>query len=132
MDLNEGSDYDLWFQSDEFDSIKRHACNLIQVIKQGRTGGIHYCTRGLEKYFNAEIVQQRRNEAWDSVLREQELQRLTSIYDDLMLSHAYQNYSNECMLEALHRGKMDEESIKLYTRHARQILGTQNMPVTDL
>jgi hypothetical protein len=114
VDLNAGNTKDIWFQPDEFDTIRRKTLNLVLAIQQGRTGGVNYCTRGLEKYFNAGEVYQRILGSRNSVLCEQERQRLTCCFDDVRLSHACKHYSSQSMAEAAYRGKMDEKYIARY------------------
>mmetsp|Transcript_2269 Transcript_2269/g.3843 ORF Transcript_2269/g.3843 Transcript_2269/m.3843 type:complete len:336 (+) Transcript_2269:127-1134(+) len=123
---------ELWFQAEEYDQIKRKTFNLIRAIQHGETGGVNYCTRGLEKYFNAHEVQGRRTAAWDSVLDEQEGQRRLGSFSDLRLSKASLQYSKSAMAEAAERGKLDEDAIERYVKRTRQILRTQSMPTASM
>lgn len=67
-ELNHGKTNELWFQSKEYDTIKRKTFCLIRAVQNGETAGVNYCTRGLEKYFDCDRVQRTRVAAWNSVL----------------------------------------------------------------
>lgn len=121
---------DLWFQPEEYDEIKRKTMALIRAVQENDTGGVTYCTRGLERYFSVEDVQDQRNNAWDSVLDEQDLQRDHEVYDDDRLSEAYSNVTRRSSLEALERGKRDQSAIERYVKKTRQqVRRTYSMPI---
>jgi hypothetical protein len=131
-ELNEGNTNDLWFQAEEYDKIKKKTYSLIRAVKEGNTGGSVYCTRGLEKFFNAEVVQVRRTAAWDSVLDEQDFQRRNGSFDDLRLCKAAENQTRKSMVEAAKRGKLDEDAIERYVKRTRQNLrATKSMPIVS-
>merc|ERR1711933_392395 len=48
----EGDVADLWFQPQEYEAIKRKTMALIRAVQDDATGGVTYCTRGLERYFS--------------------------------------------------------------------------------
>lgn len=131
-ELNEDKRDELWFQSEEYDTIKRKTYSLIRAIQQGQTGGVNYCTRGLEKYFHAEKVQQRRAAAWDSVFYTQEGQRRAGSFDDLQVASAYKNISSQSEEEAANRGRDDEVSIERYLKRTREVVRTRSMPTAQL
>mmetsp|Transcript_20868 Transcript_20868/g.49561 ORF Transcript_20868/g.49561 Transcript_20868/m.49561 type:complete len:447 (-) Transcript_20868:465-1805(-) len=111
---------ELFFQAEEYDTIKRKTGALVRAIQQGRTpGGVTYCTRGLEKYFRMEEVQMKRIAAWDSVLYEQDNQRLQRKYDDSRLADSYSQWTHESEEDAAERARQDEEAIENYTRKTR-------------
>jgi hypothetical protein len=114
LELSKGSTSDIWFQPQEYEVIKLKTYALIRAIQRGDTGGVNYCTRGLEKYFEAEKVQRARAAARDSVLVIQEGQRQNGRLDDLQMSHVYRRISSQSMAEAAYRGKRDQEYIERY------------------
>jgi hypothetical protein len=121
-ELSKGRNNEIWFQPQEYETIKRKTYTLIQAIQHGQTGGVNYCTRGLEKYFEAEKVQRTRNAARDSVLVVQEGQRRKGSFDDLQMSQAYRTISTQSMAEAAFRGKRDQESIERYQLKTKHLL----------
>jgi len=101
---------------------------LIRAVRDNDTGGVTYCTRGLERYFHVDEVQVKRNEAWDSVLDEQDLQRDHSVFDSERLSQAYTKVTKKSSYDAIELGKLDEGAIERYIRKTRQICRTYSMP----
>jgi hypothetical protein len=126
--LSQGRTEEIWFQTEEYDNIKRKTYSLIRAIQQGQTGGVNYCTRGLEKYFHADKVQHRRAAAWDSVFYAQEDQRRQGSFDDLQMASAYKSWTSESGEEAASRGKLDEESVKRYVRRTQELVRSRSMP----
>jgi len=126
----EGETSDLWFQPKEYESIKRKTMALIRAVQDDQTGGVTYCTRGLERYFSIDAVQDKRNDAWDTVLDEQEAQRANNErFDSDRVSRAYAECTRLSSQEALERGKTDEDAIARYTKKMRQNLRrTYSMP----
>jgi hypothetical protein len=121
-ELSDGRTNDLWFHSQEYNAIKRKTFSLIRAVQNGETAGVNYCTRGLEKYFDAERVQQTRAAALESVLNIQEGQRRSGSYDDLGLSRVYKSISSQSLSEAAKRGQMDHESIERYLQKTKQVV----------
>lgn len=115
---------ELWFQHEEYEVIKRKTMALINAIQNDTTGGVAYCTRGLERYFSIAEVQETRNDAWDTVLDEQDLQRAsgTHTFDADRVSRAYARCTRQSFLDAAARGKLDEDAIARYTRKTRQTM----------
>ena len=101
---------------------------LIRAVQGNDTGGVTYCTRGLERYFHINEVQDKRNVAWDSVLDEQELQRDSSVFDDDRLSKAYSKCTKKSSIEAYERGKLDQDAIERYIKKTRKLCRTYSMP----
>lgn len=126
-----GDTSDLWFQPQEYDAIKRKTMALIRAVQDDQTGGVTYCTRGLERYFSVDDVQEKRNDAWDSVLDEQQLQRDNNeVFNADRLSRLYAATTKPSTEEAIQRGKLDEDAIARYTKKMRQTLRrTYSMPV---
>jgi len=112
---------ELWFQPEEYDKIKGKMVALIQAVKNNKTDGVTYCTRGLELYLKVHEVLDNRYNAWDSVLNEQEFQRDHCFFDSDRLSQAYSKYTRGSSLEALERAKQDESAIKRYMKNTRQV-----------
>jgi len=127
----EGENSELWFQPQEYEAIKRKTMALIRAVQDDQTGGVTYCTRGLERYFAVDAVQDKRNDAWDSVLDEQEAQRANcETFNADRLSRVYAETTRESMKEAVERGKLDEDAIFRYTKKMRQTLRrTYSMPI---
>jgi len=127
----EGDVADLWFQPQEYEAIKRKTMALIRAVQDDATGGVTYCTRGLERYFSVDDVQEKRNEAWDSVLDEQEAQRVNrEDFNADRMSKLYAATTRLSSQEAIERGKLDEDAIARYTKKMRQTLRrTYSMPV---
>jgi len=125
-----GDTSDLWFQPQEYDAIKRKTMALIRAVQDDQTGGVTYCTRGLERYFSVDAVQEKRNDAWDSVLDEQDAQRSNrENFNADRLSTVYAEITRLSAKEATDRGKLDEEAISRYTKKMRQTLSrTYSMP----
>ena len=118
-----GDTSELWFQPQEYDAIKRKTMALIRAVQDDRTGGVTYCTRGLERYFSVDAVQEKRNDAWDSVLDEQEAQRSNhEEFNAERLSWAYSQTTRNSVKEAMERGKLDQDAIARYTKKMRQTL----------
>jgi hypothetical protein len=123
-ELSNGKTSEIWFQPEEYETIKRKTYTLVRAIQHGHTRGLNYCTRGLEKYLQAEEVQRTRAAARDSVLFLQEGQRRSGNFDDVQLSHAYRCISSQSMVEAAYRGKRDHESIEKYLLKTKHLLRT--------
>lgn len=118
-----GDTSELWFQPQEYDAIKRKTMALIRAVQDDQTGGVTYCTRGLERYFSVDAVQEKRNDAWDSVLDEQEAQRSNQeAFSAERLSMAYSQTTRNSVQEAMERGKLDQDAIARYTKKMRQTL----------
>lgn len=126
-ELSEGNTNKIWFQSQEYDTIKRKTYNLIRAVQQGETGGDTYCTRGLEKYFDADTVQRRRAHAWNCVFSEQEGQRRNGKFDDIQISENYRAISSESLADAAARAKMDEASIGRCIQYTKSALPTHGI-----
>lgn len=126
----QGETKDLWFQPKEYDAIKRKTMALIRAVQDDQTGGVTYCTRGLERYFSVDAVQDKRNDAWDSVLDEQEAQRVNNeTFNADRMSELYSQTTRLSSQEAIERGRLDEFAIARYTKKMRQNLRrTYSMP----
>lgn len=124
--LDEEEIGELWFQQEDYENIKRKTMALIKAIQENNTGGVNYCTRGLERYFSIQEVQEKRNDAWDTVLDEQDLQRQERSFDPGRLSRAYSRCTRQSYHEAVERGRMDQDSIAKSTRRMRQMLREQH------
>lgn len=93
---------ELWFQDDEFYTIKKKTRALLnKVDSNGVVNGKKYCTRGLEKYMEDPTKRaQEKNQAWDSVLTEQKIQRKLKIFDDESMGRFYKRTSITSAAEA--------------------------------
>ena len=128
----------LWFQDEEYDVIKERSLMLVEYVEQQQgelsnnnklvattasSGKKVPCVRGLEGYIgDGEIVKQdRKDDAWDTVLYEQYNQRLDGIYyDDDKMSQQYKLCSHGSKMDAIQRAKQDEIAIEKYTRSTRR------------
>ena len=111
----------LWFQEDEYIEMKQKIRSLLEKVqrngsKKVANGKGHYCTRGLERFFMQDVVQNRRYKALDSVLDVQTLQRLEGNYDADFIANLCIFESAQCRKEAAKRGDKDaREAAKQYS-----------------
>ena len=91
----------LWFQDNEYYTIRSKASGLIKAIKDGKVRKSEYCTRGLERQFQNDEIRQRRSNALHGVLDEQDEQFRLGIHDDNRLSLVYMRHSWESTQDAI-------------------------------
>ena len=104
-----------WYSDEDLTERRRRTMDIIFKLRQGE--GDRYCVRGLESTMPeaaTELAFTRRM-ACHTVLREQENQRLTQVYDPEAIARKYRNVSARvCQLAAYHIGHEDAlEAINL-------------------
>lgn len=103
----------LWFQDEEYQSIKRKTRALLsRVDSNGIVDGKRYCTRGLERY----MVNQAERDgmkygAWDSVLLEQRLQRKEGIFCDESIAKLYSYIASKSVQDATQQAFIDANEV---------------------
>jgi hypothetical protein len=88
------------------------------------------CTRGLEKYMKSqrEVVADRRAEAWNWVLDEQDAQIAEgAYYDDHDIANAYASTSSQPRMEVNDRGLQDDIEAERYLRRTRRMYRRMSM-----
>jgi len=112
---------ELWFQSDEYQKIRKNSWELVNKVERGQTGvgNRKYCLRGLEKMFDRRAIQQKRNDAWDSVMAAQDLLHDRGHWDDDIMAKAYKLSTSSDAKEAEFRGQEDEKAIHTYQSNTR-------------
>jgi hypothetical protein len=129
--------HELWVQSEELRRSHKISMDLVANMhnnnsnndgddeqgdgnKQEKNSGDDQssedCIRGLESLMEADLKLERKYDAWDSVLNEQDLQRSTGTFDDDDIAHAYKYSTAESSQEAVERAKQDEHDVRLYLR----------------
>jgi len=129
----------LWFQQDEYDTIRNKNFRLISRIKKekeietaynnnndsntttsnsGVSSKKKYCTRGLERLICREESLIKREQAEDAVFTEQYLQHEDGIYSVHQIADQYRTISCRSQAEARNAGKED-------AMIAEHILGTK-------
>mmetsp|Transcript_25020 Transcript_25020/g.38277 ORF Transcript_25020/g.38277 Transcript_25020/m.38277 type:complete len:175 (-) Transcript_25020:28-552(-) len=117
----------LWVQNDEFKRSKEKALDIADLADSGRRG--KYCVRGLEKYIGPAktLASERRNEAWESVLDEQHLQRCSGEFDEEHIANVYKYATMDTQKEANARAVMDAQEIETYLRNTRRLYRRMSM-----
>ena len=117
---------DIWFQDEEYHKIAKRSVALMELVeKHGVDGfdGKKPCVRGLEALSSAGQQEKYvlRNDAWDTVLMEQYMQRETGTFmDDEAIAKMYKLSTLRSKMEASRRAKEDEKEIEQYTRDTRR------------
>lgn len=112
---------DLWFQSEEYQKIRRNSWDLVNKVERGHTGvgNRKYCLRGLEKMMDRDSILQKRNEAWDSVMAAQDMLHDRGHWDDDIMAKAYRTSTLADAKEAAFRAQEDEKAILNYQSNTR-------------
>jgi hypothetical protein len=113
----------LWFQDEEFQAIRRRSLDLVDKYDNGQMKGKKYCIRGLEKLTKSrrKKVMERKYDAWDAVLDEQDVQRDSGTWDEEYMANAYKYKTAEPQEDALRQGMEDYGEIEKYMRSTRNI-----------
>jgi hypothetical protein len=115
----------LWFQNHEYKEIKENMRNTVRKTQQGVVlGDRRYCTRGLENFMTQEAAQMTREKkcmAWDSVLKEQDLQRDQGVFDDEYMANRYKYNTAKCQQDAANRASRDAADVENYLKSTRGI-----------
>jgi hypothetical protein len=112
----------LWFRAEEYRHIEHNIRNLINDARytKERPTWVQDQLRGLESVLDDHTVAERQN-AIQTVLEDQELQRQAGYYDEHAISTEYQYNSMDATLVANERAKQDEEEIQGYMEKTKQI-----------
>ncbi len=118
MDQLTDSPKDLWFQGEDYARMRRNSWDLVNRVESGQTGigSKKFCLRGLERLLDRETVQHKREQAWETVFTQQDLQRDRGSFDEEFVAKAYRRSTNQCAEAAVCRGKQDEKAIFSYVR----------------
>jgi hypothetical protein len=115
----------LWFQDEEYNRMRQKSFALVDRVDNGKVpgGDKKYCVRGLEKLMakNRDGVRQRRFDAWDSVLNEQDLQRQHGNFDDDYMGNICKLSTVKSQHEAVERAQQDATEIENYLMNTRKI-----------
>jgi hypothetical protein len=119
----------LWFQNEEYSTIKKKVRSLIQAVERGEASSEKYCIRGLEGHFGdgAESKGISRGTGWDAVLTEQHMQQNEGSFDDEGISMMYRLSSTESKIKAVQRATQDESEVVNYQRDTRRRMRRMSM-----
>ena len=92
----------LWFQENEYESIKYKTFKLVSRVNKdtGVASGKKYCTRGLERFLYPEETQVERTQAYDAVLCEQFLQKEENVFNDQIIADGYKQATRRSRTQA--------------------------------
>eukprot|EP00934_Nitzschia_sp_Nitz4_P004223 Nitzschia sp. Nitz4//scaffold85_size83877//76066//77013//NITZ4_005242-RA/size83877-processed-gene-0.130-mRNA-1//1//CDS//3329559176//4213//frame0 len=111
----------LWFQDDEYHSIKQKLYSIVDKVESGNTDAGRYCTRGLERMMKSESVRMKKYKVWDSLLDEQDVQREKGAdYDDVYMANVCRFASAGCQREAAERAQQDAVAVEKYMANTRR------------
>ena len=113
---------EMWLQGEDYYNIIHKVKAIVERTASGN--GQRFCTRGLENMIlqrsGIDEDEEPRNQAWDAVLDEQQLQQATGDYDEEVLSQKYRRFSNQCLLEAKLRAMQDANDVSRYLQDTRE------------
>mmetsp|Transcript_42803 Transcript_42803/g.103541 ORF Transcript_42803/g.103541 Transcript_42803/m.103541 type:complete len:269 (+) Transcript_42803:257-1063(+) len=118
---------DMWLQGEDYYRISNKVNTILERTASGK--GQKFCVRGLEPMIKkrAGVEEGPRDEAWDTVLDEQQIQQATGDYDEEMLSLKYKSCSNPSQMEAKLRALQDEQDVYKYLEDTRQYCRRMSM-----
>jgi hypothetical protein len=105
---------DLWFQSEDFDSMLERSYALVDRAAEGQG---RFCTRGLE---NLSKDHDTIKDAIDTVLDEQDVQWDLGKRCEKTISQLYSLSSVDRKVEARTRAKQDVKAVKNYLKETRK------------
>jgi len=115
----------LWFSNEESSAIREKCSFLVELMRaseshpDAREAIRHYNIRGLESHVEpGPSVEQ--DQAWYSVFLEQYLQRNEGVFDDTVISQAYQRNTFQSQQIAQDRAQQDAQEIQTYTKSVRR------------
>lgn len=116
------SPQDLWFQNEEMQQIRKKVSALIHKTEDGYTphNGKRYCMRGLERMLEPEVVAVKRSQAWDTVFKEQYLQKCEGVFEEDHLANLYTFSTLRSKKDAEERASEDAREVENYLRDARR------------
>lgn len=123
------SPQDLWFQEDEMQQIRKKVSALIHKTEDGYTphNGKRYCMRGLERMLEPEVVAVKRSQAWDTVFKEQYLQKCEGVFEEDHLANLYTFSTLRSKKDAEARASEDAREVENYLRDARRTYRRMSM-----
>jgi len=112
---------DLWFQDYEMHQIRKKVSTIILKTEDGCTphNGKRYCMRGLERLMEPQVVAVKRNQAWDTVFKEQYLQKCEGVYEVDHLANLYKFSTLRSKKDAEARASNDAKEVEKYLREER-------------
>lgn len=118
---------DMWMQGPDYYKIVNKVNTIVEQSASGK--GQKFCVRGLENMIQkrAGMEDELRNEAWDTVLDEQDIQHATGDYDEEMMSIKYKSCSSRCLKDAKLRALQDEQEVSRYLENTRQYCRRMSM-----
>lgn len=120
---------DLWFQDEEMQQIRKKVSALINKTEDGYTphNGKRYCMRGLERMMEPEVVAVKRSQAWDTVFKEQYLQKCEGVFEEDHLANLYTFSTLRSKKDAEARASEDAKEVENYLRDARRMYRRMSM-----
>ena len=121
LSLDDYSDQEIsscWYSLEEYEEIGRKCDKVIEKLNQGKqVNSRKYCVRGLERMTN--LIQARiacnKNDAYDAVILEQEIQREQNDYDPERIAYLYRELvSRQCHIDAYELGLYDARVVEKY------------------
>ena len=117
---------ELWFQRNEFRTIRKKARSLTNLAKSVKEGAFSpsaapkitskMCLRGLESFIDSEFVKYEQDEAWKSVFIEQDHQKTECNFDEEIVAYHYGIASMPATARALKRAQGDVVDANQHTR----------------
>ena len=104
----------LWFQKDEFKTIRSTRYEIAKMVRKGKTG---FCTRGLENLVgttgkdNTDPSHDAISKSLKSVMKEQTFQRDRGYFDADYVAKIYSYTTEQAALDAARRAQRDFEEI---------------------
>ena len=113
---------DLWFQESEMKLFRKQVNALVQLTDNGydSESGKKYCMRGLERLMQPHTALRQRGVAWDSVLKEQNLQRKLGLFNEEDMANLYKFSTMISRHEAVERAQEDAKEAAMYLASARR------------
>jgi len=116
----------LWFEEKDYEKMQNKIFMIADMAKEGE--GHRYCTRGLENIIQ-KGSEERKYEAWDAVLDEQEnqMQSGADFYDDDAVAQSYHVACEKSRADAANRAKQDEKAVAEYLSETRRFCRRMSM-----
>lgn len=113
----------LWFQEEEYSHIRSKISAVLKGAQNGdqesKTSWL--CTRGLETLMGGGISSYERQEAYASVLEEQEMQKARGKYNDEHLRTMYSFHTVDSQVLASERAENDAKEVEQYLKITRKM-----------
>ncbi|KAL3930684.1 MAG: hypothetical protein SGBAC_011656 [Bacillariaceae sp.] len=121
---------EMWFQDEEYDAMQTKAQMTSEFVRMGGEAMAkkkNIETRGLEKMYDYERVEENQQLAYRSVFMEQGFQREEGEFNDEVVSCLYRVASVQSQARAIARANADEADIEEYTRETRRRIRRSSM-----